>query len=181
MPEPNGQICGHCLQQAPHFDATLAVFDFRFPVDAVLRRYKYRGQITTAELLGTLLAERATGSVLPDVLIPMPLHRQRLRQRGFNQAVEIARVAARRLSLPLLPRAVLRLRATPPQAGLSLAERRRNLQGAFACQQDLGSRHVALVDDVMTSGSSLDALARTVRAAGATRVDCWVVARTLRE
>lgn len=177
-PEPQGQPCGQCVQHPPHFDTTLAVFDFSFPVDALLRRYKYRGYLAVAGLAGALLAERVCTGTLPQCVIPMPLHPDRLRERGFNQALEIARIAARRLDLPLLPRAAERTRPTVPQTGLPRDKRQRNLRDAFVCHAGLESQHVALVDDVMTTGASLDALATAVRAAGAARVDCWVVART---
>ena len=144
----------------------------------MLRRYKYSGLLAVAELMGSVLAERLQHEKKPDLLIPMPLHPTRLGERGFNQAVEIARVLCRRLQLPLEPHACSRLRPTPPQAGLSLRDRRRNLRGAFACHQDMSGKHIVLLDDVMTTGASLDALAHAVKDAGAARVECWVVART---
>jgi ComF family protein len=178
LPGPNGEVCGACLKHPPLFDATLAVLYYRYPVDAMLRRYKYQGLLAVAELLGDLLATRATAAPRPDVLVPMPLYRQRLHERGFNQAAEIARVAAGKLGLELDLQACQRTRPTPPQAGLKLRERVKNMRGAFACSTRLQGKHVALVDDIMTSGASLNELARTVKQAGAVRVDCWVVART---
>lgn len=154
--------------------------DYRFPVAAVLQRYKYSGFLAVAELMGGLLARRLQGLPRPDILIPMPLHPTRLQERGFNQAAEIARVVAGALDIPLESRACSRTRPTKPQTGLDLKERTRNMRGVFACRQNLTDKHVALLDDVMTTGASLDALARTVRDAGAARIDCWVVARTLK-
>ncbi len=180
LPAPGGQVCGACLQQPPAFDATVTVLDYAFPVDALLQRYKYDGLITMAEPLAELLLTGLGGRPLPDAVIPMPLHPQRLRERGYNQALEIARVVACRLDVTLATRACSRTRHTPPQAGLTLEQRRRNMRGVFACQADLRGRHIALLDDVMTSGASLDALARAVKAAGAAHVECWAVARTPR-
>lgn len=178
IPTPTGNVCGTCLQHPPAFDATHAILDYRFPVDAMLRRYKYSGFLAVAELMGTLLAERLQHAQKPDLLIPMPLHPLRLKERGFNQAIEIARVLCRHLQVPLELQACSRTRPTTPQAGLSLRERHKNLRGVFACHQNLSGKHVALLDDVMTTGASLDALARAVKDAGAMRVECWVVART---
>ena len=178
LPEPGGEVCGACLKHPPAFDATVAVLSYRFPVDALLRRYKYHGLLPVADLLGGLLAQRAAGVSRPQMLIPMPLHPARLRERGFNQAVEIARGAAARLAIPLALQICRRTRSTPPQAGLKLRVRIKNLRGAFDCQADLSGKHVALVDDIMTSGASLDELARAARKAGAARVECWVIART---
>lgn len=178
---PDAAVCGRCLRRPPAFDATCAAFDFRFPVDALLRRFKYHGMLALAETLGGMLLDAVPQNDLPDLLLPMPLHPQRLQERGFNQAAEIARHLARRLAIPSDNIACRRLRPTPPQAGLSLKERLRNLRGAFDCGRDLAGRHVALVDDVMTTGASLNALAVAVKQAGAVRVDCWVIARAQRD
>ena len=179
IPSPQAEICGNCLKHPPHFDATCAAFIYAFPLDALLRALKYQGRLAIAELAGTLLAQRVASRPRPDLVIPMPLHPQRLRERGFNQASEIARVVARRIAVPLAMDAVLRIRATEPQAGLPLERRGKNIRKAFACTQDLTQKRIAIVDDVMTSGASLNELARTLKAAGAAHVECWVTARTL--
>lgn len=181
LPNPSGELCGACLKHPPAFDAALAVLDFHFPVNALLRRYKYSGFLAIAELLGILLAERVRQGSRPDLLIPMPLHPSRLKERGFNQAAEIARVVCAQSGLLLALQACSRTRPTPPQAGQPLQTRRKNLRGAFACQMDLSGQRIALLDDVMTTGASLDELARCVKAAGAAHVECWVVARTLKD
>ena len=173
-------MCGACIKQPPRFDATLAAFTYAFPIDALLRTLKYQGQLAIAELAGEFLVQSIAGRSFPDLLVPMPLHPQRLKERGFNQATEIARIVSRRTGIPLASDVALRVRATEPQAGLPLAKRSKNMRGAFACRQDLSEKHIALVDDVMTSGASLNELAKTLKTAGAGRVECWVAARTLR-
>lgn len=178
-PSPQAEICGNCLKHPPHFDATCAAFIYAFPLDALLRALKYQGRLPIAELAGTCLAHRAASRLRPDLVIPMPLHPQRLRERGFNQASEIARVVARHIGVPLAMDAVLRVRATEPQAGLPLERRSKNIRNAFACIQDMTQKRIAIVDDVMTSGASLNELARTLKSAGAAHVECWVAARTL--
>jgi ComF family protein len=180
LPSGTGDVCGACLKDPPAFDATLALLEYRFPVDAVLQRYKYSGFLAVAELAGSLLTQGISDATRPDILIPMPLHPFRLKERGFNQAMEIARVVAGKLDIPLDLKACSRTRPTKPQAGLPLTERKKNLRGVFACHAPLEGKHVALLDDVMTTGASLNELAKTVKDAGAARVECWVVARTLR-
>lgn len=180
LPTPGGEVCGACLKHPPAFDRTLAALQYHFPLDALLRRYKYAGLLAAADLLGSLLAAQVATDQRPDLLIPMPLHPQRMQERGFNQALEIARSVSRHLGIPLATQACARTRHTPPQAGLTLLARRKNLRGAFECVEDLSGKHIALLDDVMTTGASLDALAQCVKQAGADQVQCWVVARTLR-
>jgi ComF family protein len=177
--------CTACatVDPCPPIAATLAVGDYAPPMDRVVTSLKFGRQIVLAKPLGELLAARWLGNAEPvrlDCLIPVPLGASRLAQRGFNQALEMARAMSRALAVPLpvLPRRLLRVRDTPAQSGLGLAERRHNLQGCFVCRGRLDGLHVGLVDDVMTSGSTLAEAARTLRAAGAVRVVALVAART---
>ncbi len=176
-------LCGVCLKHPPAFHAAHAAFVYAFPMDALIRRCKYAGALELTDLFAQALADSLEDSLArnprPDLILPMPLHPARLARRGFNQAVEIARRLSGRLDIDWLPEACQRVRDTPPQAGLDLKSRRRNLKGAFTCGQDLAGKRVALVDDVMTSGSSLDELARVVSRAGALEISAWVVARAL--
>jgi len=179
LPTPGGQICGACLKQPPAFDRTHAALAYAFPLDRLIPRLKYQGALAIVPALGTCLAETVAALPPPDRLIPVPLHPARIRERGFNQATEIARVVARQLRLPLDTGHCQRIRHTPPQMGLKHDARQRNVRGAFACSDEVGGRHIALIDDVMTTGTSLDELAATLKRAGAREVSCWVVARTL--
>jgi len=145
----------------------------------MIPRLKYHGQLAIAPVLGECLAEAVAAAPRPDRLIAMPLHAARIRERGFNHATEIARTVAKKLALPLDLASCRRIRDTPPQMGLKHDARRRNVRGAFACTGEIRGQHIALVDDVMTTGTSLDELAATLKQAGAGQVSCWVVARTL--
>lgn len=177
-----GALCGACQRQPPAFDATLAARAYGFPLDALVRHCKYAGAPAVTALFAQLLAERITaGAARPevDLMLPMPLHPRRLAERGFNQAAEICRRLAPALGVAWSADALHRTRDTPPQAGLDLQARRKNLRGAFHVTRALAGLHVALVDDVMTSGASLDELATAAKRAGAARVSCWVTARTL--
>lgn len=145
----------------------------------MLQRYKYSHALNMAHTFAELLLRRLPDATQPDLLIPMPLHARRLRERGFNQAVEIARLVAARRGLKLVMDACARTRFAAPQVSLPLKQRVKNMRDAFSCSMRLDGLRVALLDDVMTTGASLNALAKTVKAAGAAHVECWVIARTL--
>lgn len=178
-PVASGQACGACLKHPPAFDHTFAALAYAFPVDRLIPRLKYHGQLAIAPALGECLARRVETAPTPDRMIAMPLHAKRIRERGFNHATEIARTLALRLGLPLDTTSCQRIRDTPPQMGLKHSARRHNLRGAFTCSGDVRGQHIALVDDVMTTGTSLDELAATLKRAGAREITCWVAARTL--
>ncbi|MBI3772328.1 MAG: ComF family protein [Gammaproteobacteria bacterium] len=178
MPLPVAGTCGACQQDPPPFATTRALFHYREPVDHLIQRLKFNRKLYVARLLGDLLAQQLAGVwPRPDAIIPVPLHPLRLRQRGFNQALELARPVAEALSVPLLAQACRRERDTPAQSGLDAVARHRNLKGAFKVDPALDTRHVALVDDVMTTGSTVAVLAQALRRAGVARIDVWVVAR----
>ena len=132
-----------------------------------------------ASVLADLLIARIDKVSFPDFIVPMPLHPAKLRERGFNQALEIARRVSEKCGIPLLPGACKRIKDTASQAGLPWKEREKNIRGAFTCETDLAGKHIAVLDDVMTTGATLNELAKVLRKHGATRVSGWVVARTL--
>jgi len=174
LDSPRGEVCGRCLSEAPHYDATVAALAYEFPADALVHALKFRGELALAGVLGELLSQKIS-SLEIDCVIPVPLSGARLRQRGYNHAAEIARHLARaKLDLSLCERT----RDTPPQMDLPFAERRRNVRGAFRCTRAIAGASVAVVDDVMTTGATLNEVARTLKDAGAARVVNWVVART---
>jgi len=175
----DNQLCGHCLKSPPAFDATQALFRYEYPLDAMLQRYKYSHLLALAETFGALMADSIAPASRPDIIIPMPLHPQRLAERGFNQAVEIARIVSKQLSIKMDTMNCSRIKLAPPQVSLPLKQRVKNMRSAFRCKAKLDGLRIALLDDVMTTGASLNALAKTVKTAGATHVECWVVARTL--
>ena len=178
-PTPGGQVCGACLKQPPAFAHSIAALAYTFPLDRMIPRLKYQAQLAIAPALGECLARTVQSTPRPDRLIAMPLHASRIKERGFNHATEIAREVAKQLELPLDTTSCQRTRDTPPQMGLKHDARRRNVRGAFSCSGEVEGQHIALIDDVMTTGTSLDELAMTLKRAGAREVTCWVVARTL--
>jgi ComF family protein len=178
LPLPVPGTCGACLQRPPPLTETHAAFVYRFPLDRLVPRFKFHNDLVAGRLLSELMAEGLRGLPKPAALVPVPLHNSRLRQRGYDQALELAKPLARVLQVPLLPQALVRLRATAPQSELDAGARQRNLRGAFAVRADAAlPDHVALIDDVMTTGATLEAAARRLRRAGVARVDAWICAR----
>jgi ComF family protein len=173
-----GPHCGPCLRKPPPLRATRAAFVYAAPLDRLLPRFKFHQDLAAGRLLAQLMAQSLAGAERPQALLPIPLHRTRLRQRGYDQALELARPLARALRLPLLDGALVRTRATAPQSELDATRRRRNLRGAFAIATGVQlPGHVAVVDDVMTTGATLHAAADALHRAGVARVDAWVCAR----
>jgi ComF family protein len=170
--------CGACLQSPPAFDATLAPLRYGFPVDRLIQSLKYSCRLASADFF----AQSMLAGTHPEgaLLMPVPLSRQRLRERGFNQALEIARPLARALALPLDATTLTRPRDTLPQSRLPWRARKGNVRHAFECNRDLSGIAVIVVDDVMTTGATLDAVARTLKDHGAARVTNWVAARAIK-
>ena len=177
-PLPQPGICGECQRHPPSFDAALAAFEYRFPVDRLIQRFKFGGDLAVGRWLSLQLIERVRVAARPDLIVAPPLTPARLRERGFNQALEIGKVVGRRLGVRCAIGTLAKIRDTAPQPGLSRRERHANLRRAFRCDAAFSGEHVALVDDVMTTGATADALARVLMAAGAGRVSVWAVART---
>lgn len=176
-----GEYCGRCLRHARSFDTAFAPFRYAYPLDRLLQRFKYQGQLALGRVLGGLLAEAiiAQHIELPEALVPVPLARRKQRERGFNQAYELARPLARALTLPVRMDLCARARATRDQAALSAHDRRHNVHGAFVATRATLPRHVAVIDDVLTTGSTCEELARVLKRSGVDRVDVWAVARAM--
>jgi len=183
--ETAGQACGACIAGEPAFDATLAALDYAAPLDALVLGLKFGARLPLAPWFGHLLRDAVLaqpGWPLPDLLCPVPLGPRRLSERGFNQALEIARPLGRMIGVPVQARLATRAVETVAQSGVTPRERARNIRGAFAVAPAMAAlidgRHVGVVDDVMTSGHTLNELAATLKAAGAARVSNLVFART---
>lgn len=175
--------CGACLADPPAFDATVAACGYGAPVDRLVLQLKFGSRLALAPWMAGRLRETALarGLELPELLCPVPLGPRRLVERGYNQALELARPLSAALGIPLAPRLLERQVETAAQSGVAPGERRRNVRGAFALAADqpgLAGMHVGVVDDVMTSGHTLDELAGVLKRAGAARVTNLVFART---
>lgn len=183
QPEP---LCGRCLRRTPPFVCSIAPWRYAWPLDGVVARFKFSGDLAAGKTLARLFLERVQQQQrpLPPVLVPVPLHRQRLRSRGYDQALELARdIVANLDGMQLLPDLLQRVRATDAQTALAAAARRRNVRSAFAVNTRALARlgdarpAIALLDDVMTTGSTLAECARTLTDAGFAHVEAWAIAR----
>jgi ComF family protein len=177
LPTADASLCGACLADRPRYDGVSAAFVYAWPLAPLIHHYKYAGNLALAPLLAHALTQKLASSA--DLVIPMPLAPARLRSRGFNQALEIARVVSRLTRVPLAADACRRVRDSTPQASLPWNERAKNIRGAFVCDADLSGTRVAVIDDVMTTGATLNELARNLRQAGAIEIQGWMVARAL--
>jgi ComF family protein len=178
--------CGRCLQQEPVFERTIAPCLYQPPLDKLINGVKHNRDVTLipvlVELMVTDVESRLFEQGAPDCLLPMPLHWRRQLRRGFNQAELLAQRLARHPRLQAwnlrVERLCSRRRATPPQQGLDRLQRQRNLRNAFGCKHLLNGQHLVIVDDVLTTGASVNQLASLLRDSGAARVDVWCCART---
>ena len=174
-----GERCGACLKEPPAFTQTIALFRYEFPLDRLIQALKYGHQLPIATWLGQLLSKKITAAD-HDLILPLPLHPSRLKSRGFNQSIEIARTISRALNIPMNKDCLSRTRATAPQTTLPLKERARNVRGAFESTSNFTDKRILLVDDVMTTGSTLRECARILKLHGAAQITLLVVARALR-
>lgn len=173
-------LCGECLQREPAFASAFVPFIYGHPIDLLLTRFKFSRNLAAGRVLARLWldAYSANDADIPGAIIPVPLHRSRLRERGFNQALEIAQPISRTLGISLRTDLIARTRATSAQSDLDAVARRRNLRGAFdTANEAMFPSHIALVDDVMTTGTTVRECARVLRKAGVVRIDVWAIAR----
>ncbi|WP_372867636.1 ComF family protein [Pseudomonas sp.] len=186
LPLPHaGLTCGGCLKRPPRFDRVEAPWRYAFPVDSLITRFKHQAKWPLGRLLGELLSQHllhsfAEGLARPDLLLPVPLAERRQRLRGFNQAALLAQWLGEQLHLPLQQHWLQRVIDTPAQQQLDAATRKRNLRRAFALapKSQVSGLHLALIDDVLTTGATAESLARLLKQAGAARVDIYCLART---
>lgn len=172
--------CGSCLSKPPAYDTTIAALTYRFPVDALIQALKYHSQLEIAPILANLLInqlKQLETTEKPDLIVPMPLHPYRLRERGYNQAIEIARHIGKKLNIKIMTDACKRTRNTMPQAELPWKLRQKNVRNTFDCTYNFSGKHVAVVDDVMTTGATLNAIAQQLKKKGTAKISNWVVAR----
>ena len=176
-PLPAPGLCGRCIAEPPHYDRVIAPCRYAFPLDGLIQAYKYNGRLVAGSTLASLLTDRVLQR--PDLIVPIPLTAQRLRERGFNQALELARILGEQWAVPVKAELCTKTRDTAPQTRLPWKARRKNIRGAFVVEGGVAGRHVAVVDDVLTTGATLSELARNLKRAGAATVTGYVIARTV--
>lgn len=178
------KVCGECLKKPPPYDNTFAMLHYKKPITNLIAQMKYQQQLSIAKLFGEYMAEKLINKVddstliLPQAILPVPLHTKRLRERGFNQAIELARPVAKRLQLPILTQECIRIRATEKQSLTRAGAREDNIKNAFSAEFTQPVMHVALIDDVITTGNTISAVSKSLKKAGVQRIDVWCVART---
>ena len=171
-------LCGECQRRPPPWDAAWAPFRYAWPLDRLESRYKFGRDLAAGRVLSRLWQIEPRTGVLPELVLPVPLHRGRLRQRGYNQALELAKPLAKAFGIPMQCDLLQRQRETPPQTELDAVNRRRNMRGAFALRTGMAlPAHVAILDDVMTTGATVAECSRVLKRAGVQRVDVWALAR----
>jgi len=176
----NSLVCGKCQKAPPHYTTSLIPHIYASPLKQLISQLKFQGNLTVAPLL----AENFIHSIkhrknnLPECIIPVPLHPQRLRERGFNQALELARIIARQLDIPLDYSLCQRNKSTPFQSGLSAKQRKLNLKNAFVVTKPQSYKHVAIFDDVVTTGTTVNELAKQLKKSGVETIEVWAIART---
>lgn len=176
--ESAASLCGRCIRRAPPWDAAWSPFRYAWPLDRLEARFKFGSDLAAGRLLASLWIATHAPTTLPEAIVPVPLHATRLRSRGYNQALEIAKPLARALSIPVLRDALRRTRPTHAQTELSALQRRRNVRGAFSAHfDDVIPQHLVVLDDVFTTGATLTECARVLKRAGVARVDVWALAR----
>jgi len=172
--------CGMCLRLPPRYQISYCAFEYGYPIAEFVRKLKYGHSLSQAQVLGELLANylhQYHRDAWPECIVPVPLSTQRYRERGFNQSIELGRVLEKHLRIPLRADLLQRTRHTVEQAGLSRRERRKNLRNAFRVGASRIPKHVALLDDVVTTGSTVNEIARTLRRTGVSTIEVWAVAR----
>lgn len=179
LPLPlSAPLCGRCQRKPPPWDAAWAPFRYAWPLDRLETRFKFSADLAAGRVLATMWQREARPADLPQLIVPVPLHRRRLRERGYNQAFELAKPLARALGIPCRHDVLQRARHTEAQTGLDAVERRRNLRKAFELRARTSlPTHVAVLDDVFTTGTTLTECTRMLKHAGVERVDVWALAR----
>jgi ComF family protein len=173
-------ICGACSRRTPAFDTSFAPFRYAYPLDRMIQRLKYARELSMGRVLAHRFAEQLVATRTepwPDAIVPVPLGRVRYLARGYNQAIELAQQMRGHITVPLRTDWVERARETSEQAALAREERQKNVRGAFAMSQQPDCAHVAILDDVVTTGSTVNEVAKVLRKAGVTRIEVWAIAR----
>lgn len=172
--------CGHCLNHPPEQNKSISLFAYQRPIDRLIADFKYHDKLYLSKFFADLMFEKLQHNTLPELLIPIPLHSRRLKTRGYNQALELAKNLSHHLNIPISKNSLIRTRDTAPQASLPYDQRKRNMRRAFKLSGGLLPKHIALIDDVHTTGHTANAAAKLLRQNGVIKIELWTIARTIR-
>ena len=177
--DTKSSLCGKCQTKPPAYDKTITPYVYDTAIKHLIVELKFKKKLINAHLLGKLLAQVAETEKSPDFLLPVPLHRKRLRKRGFNQAMELCRVLSKELSIPVLTNVIEKTKETVPQSDLSAKQRKTNLQSSFKLHRKPPIGSIAIIDDVITTGTTINEIAKLLKKSGVKQVQAWACARTL--
>ena len=177
--DTHSTLCGHCQSNPPYYDTTTSPYAYDDAIKHLIIELKFKKKLINADLLGKLLAKAINPKEQPDYLLPVPMHTKRLRKRGFNQAMELCRVLSRELSIPILSDTLIKTKTTTAQANLSAKQRKENLHNSFAIRKNIEASNIAIVDDVITTGSTMNEIAKILKKSDINKVQAWACARTL--
>ena len=180
MPTTHSQLCGQCLSHPPEQDLSFSLFRYHASIKHLIADLKYHDKLYLTQLFSHLMSEQLKHRPLPHCLIPIPLHPKRLRQRGYNQSVELAKTLSKQLGIPVSNRYLSRIINTVPQASLPFKHRKNNIQHAFKLMSSNVPLHIALIDDVLTTGHTANIAAKLLRQKGVKIIEVWTIARTIR-
>jgi len=180
MPTTHAQLCGKCLNHPPEQDLSFSLFRYHNPIDRLIADFKYHDKLYLSQLFSNLMSEQLITRPLPQLIIPIPLHAKRLIQRGYNQSLELAKALSKQLNIPLSNHTLSRVKNTPPQASLPFKQRKNNIQNAFSLNNSNIPSHLALIDDVLTTGHTANAAVKCLQQKGVETIELWTIARTIR-
>lgn len=172
------KLCGACILSPPPFDNVLALFEYEPPISSLIHQLKFSENLLIARLLATQWIHLLKKTALPDLILPVPLHHARLSERGFNQALEIAKPIGKYFQIPIDTRSCIRIKNTQAQSSLPASKRKHNLKNAFGLSHFISAKHVAILDDVVTTGNTVSEIAFLLRKIGVEKIDIWCCART---
>lgn len=172
-------LCGQCIKHPPHFNKTQVLFNYQYPVNQIIKTFKFKNHPEFARILSGKLAIKLLNNhaALPDVVVPVPLHKKRQRQRGYNQSLELAKQLRKIIGIKIENELCQKIRNTDPQSMLPIKHRRKNIKGAFVLNNTPVPKHIAIVDDVITTGSTINELAGLFKKAGCETIEAWAIAR----
>ncbi len=184
MPDNSRSIkCGKCIIHPPIQTKTISAFEYKQPVDQLITKYKFHYDFTAGHILIKTFIKsiKQNNSNLPEAIIPVPLHRKKIKRRGFNQSIEIAKIIVKDLGIPILRSHVIRIKNTDPQSSLPSNKRTDNLKNAFELKKEIPYKHIAIIDDIYTTGSTITSVAKLLKKNGVENIEIWCLARaTLR-
>lgn len=180
MPTPQSQLCGQCISSPLEQDISFSLFSYSEPIDRLIADFKYHDKLYLSALFASLMADKLLKKTLPQCLVPIPLHPKRLRQRGYNQSLELAKSLSKHLSIPVTNNLLSRSKNTVPQASLPFKQRKNNIKQAFKLTNSNIPSHIAIIDDVLTTGHTANAAVMLLRKAGVETIEVWTIARTIR-